>query len=48
MTPKSPIKYATYTRASEKERLKQEFNSLDAQREAVAEYQRRLMGEKSA
>ena len=37
-TEKKPIRCATYTRKSHEEGLEQEFNSLDAQREAAEAY----------
>ncbi len=36
--PKKPVRCAIYTRKSSEEGLEQEFNSLDAQREACAAY----------
>lgn len=33
-----PVRYAVYTRKSHEDGLKQEFNSLDAQRDAAVNY----------
>ena len=37
-TPAGPVRCAIYTRKSTEEGLEQEFNSLDAQREAAQAY----------
>ncbi len=43
--PKTPIRCAIYTRKSSEEGLEQDFNSLDAQREACAAYVASQKGE---
>ena len=45
MTVKGTIRCAIYTRKSTEEGLDQQFNSLDAQREACAAYVRSQAGE---